>query len=62
MDMKTEVARLIRHGLPPIVAFAVAKGWIPQEMQQPLIEAGVVLAAFLAALMASRKRDATVSK
>lgn len=57
--MKEEIARLARHVLPPLVAYAVAKGWVPADMQQPLIEAGLAVAAVIAALLASRSRDAS---
>lgn len=56
--LKTEIARLARHILPPAITYAVAKGWVPAELQQPLIEAGIAVAAVAAALFASRKRDA----
>lgn len=55
--MQTEIARLARHVLPPALAYAVAKGWIPVELQQPLIEAALAVGAVLAALWASRSRD-----
>ncbi|SEO27516.1 hypothetical protein SAMN04488103_11830 [Gemmobacter aquatilis] len=55
--MQTEVARIARHVLPPALAYAVAKGWIPADLQQPLIEAALAVGAVLAALWASRQRD-----
>lgn len=55
--MGTEIARIARHVLPPALAYAVAKGWIPADLQQPLIEAAIAVAAVLAALWASKKRD-----
>lgn len=55
--MSTEIARLARHVLPPAIAYAVAKGWVPTDLQQPLIEACIAVGAVLAALFASRKRD-----
>lgn len=55
--MQTEVARVARHVLPPALAYAVAKGWIPAELQQPIIEAALAIGAVLAALWASRQRD-----
>lgn len=57
LTMQTEIARLARHVLPPALAYAVAKGWIPYELQQPLIEAALAVGAVLAALLASRSRD-----
>lgn len=56
--MQTEIARLARHILPPALAYAVAKGWIPAELQQPLIEAALAVGAVVAALLASKARDA----
>ncbi|WP_161806032.1 hypothetical protein [Gemmobacter sp. LW-1] len=55
--MQTEIARLARHILPPALAYAVAKGWVPAELQQPIIEAALAVGAVLAALWASRQRD-----
>lgn len=55
--MQTEIARLARHVLPPALAYAVAKGWIPAELHQPIIEAALAIGAVLAALWASRQRD-----
>ncbi len=56
--MKTEIARLARHLLPPAIAYAVAKGWVPTDLQQPLVEAGITLVAVATAYMASHRRDA----
>lgn len=56
--MQTELARLARHVLPPALAYAVAKGWIPADLQQPMIEAAIALGAVAAALLASRASDA----
>lgn len=56
--MNTELARLARHVLPPAIAYGVAKGWVPADLQQPLIEACIAVGAVSAALFASRKRDA----
>lgn len=56
--MSTELARLARHAMPPAIAYAVAKGWMPADLQQPLIEAAIAVASVIAALLASRKRDA----
>ncbi len=55
--MQTEIARLARHTLPPALAYAVAKGWIPADLQQPIIEAALAVGAVLAALWASKARD-----
>lgn len=53
----TELGRLARHVLPPAIAYAVAKGWIPAELQQPLLEAAIAFGAVGAAWFASRARD-----
>lgn len=58
--LKTELGRLARHLLPPAVAYAVAKGWIPAELQQPLIEAALAVSAVGIAYFASRQRDASL--
>lgn len=55
--MQTEIARLARHVLPPAIAYAAGKGYIPADMQQPLIELSMTGLAVLAAWFASRKRD-----
>ena len=57
--MNTEIARLARHVLPPAIAFVVAKGWVPADLQQPLIEACIAVSAVVVAWLASRKRAAT---
>ena len=54
----TELSRLARHILPPAIAYAVAKGWIPADLQQPLFEAAIAMGAVVTALWASRARDA----
>lgn len=58
----TELNRLLRHLLPPALAFAVGKGWLPANLQQPLMEAVIAGSAVVAALIASRARDITVKK
>lgn len=55
--MQTEIARLARHILPPALAYAVAKGWIPAEMQQPILEAFIAVGGVLVALYASKRAD-----
>lgn len=53
----TELGRLARHILPPAVAYAVARGWVPEDLQQPIIEAVIAVGAVVVALVASRARD-----
>ncbi len=50
MNAIEELARVARYALPPALAYAVGKGWIPAEMQQPLLEAAVVEALVYAIL------------
>lgn len=57
MDMKEELARLARHGLPPLIAYLVGRGLIPAELQQPITEAALAMLAAAAAWWASRARD-----
>ena len=53
--MQTEIARLARHVLPPALAYAVAKGWIPAELQQPITEALIAVGGVLVAIYASKR-------
>ncbi len=53
--MNDELARLLRHGLPVLITYAIAKGWISPTLQQPLLEFGGVLITFLLAYTASVK-------
>jgi hypothetical protein len=53
--MNTEIARLARHVLPPAIAYAVASGWIPASLQQPLIEAVIAVGAVVTAIFASKR-------
>ena len=55
--MIEDVKRLVRHLIPVAVIYAVSKGWVPAEMQMPLIEVGVVLSSIVISLVWSRKRD-----
>ena len=60
--MQEEIARLARHVLPPAISFAVASGWIPASLQQPLVEAAIAVGAVIAALAASRKAAKRAAK
>ena len=55
--MIEDVKRLVRHLIPVAVIYAVSKGWVPAEMQMPLIEVGVVLSSIVISLVWSRSRD-----
>ena len=54
--MNQEVSRLLRHGALVLVTWGVAKGWVPAELQGPVVEfatVGLTLAATLAFSKAS---------
>lgn len=36
--MNREAQRMIRHGLAPLVAYAVAQGWLPEWAQNDVLE------------------------
>lgn len=55
--MIEDIKRLIRHLVPVGVIYAVSKGWVPPELQGPLIEAGAIGGSILASLAWSRSRD-----
>ena len=55
--MIEDVKRLVRHLIPVAVIYAVSKGWVPVEMQAPLIEAGVIAGSIAVSLAWSRGRD-----
>jgi len=44
--IRTEAARLLRHAITPLVAIAVAEGWIPAAAQDRVVEAAVIVASF----------------
>lgn len=52
--MKDELGRVLRHGLPVLITYAIAKGWISPALQQPLLEFGAAAITFGLALVASR--------
>lgn len=55
--MIEDVKRLVRHLMPVGVIYAVSKGWIPAELQQPLIEAGAIFGSIAVSLAWSWSRD-----
>jgi len=55
--MIEDVKRLVRHLIPVAVIYAVSKGWVPVEMQAPLIEASVIAFSIAVSLVWSRSRD-----
>jgi hypothetical protein len=58
----TELNRILRHLLPPALLFAVGKGWIPAELQQPIIEGVIAAVAIVGAWLASRASDRALTK
>jgi len=60
--MIEDVKRLFRHLIPVGMMYAVAQGWVPAEMQAPLIEAGIVLSSIVVSLVWSRNRDQEVGR
>ena len=57
MNATEELARIARYALPPALAYAVGKGWIPAEMQQPLLDAALAIGAAVIAWASSVARD-----
>lgn len=53
----TEINRLIRHGVAPLVAYAVAAGWLPEAMQQDVTELLVLAIALGGPLLWSYARE-----
>ncbi len=52
--LKTEAARLVRHGITPVAVFLVAAGILPEFMQAEFVEIAVVVATFVVSLVWSR--------
>lgn len=55
--MTTEIMRLIRHGVAPLVAYAVAGGYLPEYMAGDVTEFIVLGIAIIAPLVFSWQRD-----
>lgn len=53
----TAINRLLRHLFAPLVAYAVAQGWLPEYMQGDITEALVLGVALGLPLAASWYRD-----
>ena len=53
----TEIYRLIRHGFAPLVAWAVAKGWLPEYAQADVLEFIVLALGFGVPYLFSLWRD-----
>lgn len=52
-----EINRLLRHLVPTVVAYVVAKGYLPPELSGPMTEIIVVALAQGVSLVASKARD-----
>lgn len=52
-----DILRIVRHVGPVVVAWAVAKGWVPATVAGPLTELTVVVMITLVSLGASKVRD-----
>lgn len=55
--MFSEVARLVRHTIAPLVVYAVAEGWLPEFAQHDVLEVLVILTTFAAVYGVSWLRD-----
>lgn len=53
----SELQRIVRHGIAPLVAYAVAEGWLPEAMQEGVTEWLVMSAAILGPLAWSWWRE-----
>lgn len=56
--MKEDLWRVVRHFGPVAVVYAVAKGWLPREIQGPLTDALIAVMAGSVGFGASKARDA----
>ena len=56
-EMTTEIMRLIRHGVAPLIAYAVAGGYLPESMAGDVTEFIVLGVAIIAPLVFSWLRD-----
>ena len=57
MPLSTEVGRIARHAITPLVIFAVDRGWIPDAAQHDVLELIVIVATFGAVYGVSWWRD-----
>lgn len=53
--MSAEISRVLRHGLPVVVTYLIAKGYVPPALQGSLLELGGAVITFGAAYFASRR-------
>lgn len=60
--MKSEIGRLARHVGPVVVTWAVAKGYVPAEVQGPLIELATVTLTMGVTLYFSKSSDKAIAK
>ena len=56
-----EVNRLLRHAVPVAVILGVERGWVPEAMQGPLTEIGLILVtlavSYVASILSDRARE-----
>jgi len=57
MEMQREVLRLIRHLIAPLMAFLVAKGWMPAYLQHDLAEVIIIVVSLVTVMAFSFRRD-----
>ena len=57
MPMSSEIGRLIRHAIAPVVIVAVERGWIPEAAQHDLIELAAIALTFALVYGVSWRRD-----
>lgn len=57
MPMSSEIARIARHTITPIVVIAVDRGWVPAAAQNDLIEILIIVATFAGVYGVSWWRD-----
>lgn len=57
MSIKTETNRLVRHAAAPLVAYAVAKEWLPEWAAGDVTELAVFAVTFAVVFLISRYKD-----
>lgn len=57
MDLQREILRLIRHLIAPLMAFLVAKGWLPAYLQHDIAEVAIIVVSLVTVVVFSMKRD-----
>lgn len=57
MPITTEIGRIVRHTIAPMVILAVDRGWIPEAAQHDVVELLTILVAIGAVYGVSWWRD-----